>query len=91
VSTLLLIYLGPCLYLCVHTSNYNYLGPHMCALLKQAAIFLSTTGEYGTLPLSQCAWFYASGNILATTCSPYSLPWSCLSIYFSWVVPWVKN
>jgi hypothetical protein len=47
-------------------------------VLKQAAIFLSTTGEYGALPLSQCAWFYASGNILATTCSYYSLPWSCL-------------
>ena len=44
------------------------------SVLKQAAISLSTTGEYGTLPLSQCAWFYASGNILATTCSSYSLP-----------------
>jgi hypothetical protein len=34
---------------------------------------LALTGEYGALPLSQCAWFYASGNILATTCSstPY--------------------
>ena len=47
---------------------------HGVFMLKQAAISLSTIGEYGTLPLSQCAWFYASGNILATTCSPYSLP-----------------
>ena len=33
----------------------------------------STTGEYGALPLSQCAGFYTSGNILATTCSPLLL------------------
>ena len=47
---------------------------HMFMMLKQAAISLSTSGEYGALPLSQCAWFYTSGNILATTCSSYSLP-----------------
>ena len=43
-------------------------------MLKQATISLSTTGEYGALLLSQYAWFYTSGNILATTCSYYSLP-----------------
>ena len=46
----------------------------LVVVLKQAAISLSTAGEYGALPLSQCAWFYTSGNILATTCSSYSLP-----------------
>ena len=46
----------------------------LTVMMKQASISLSTTGEYGALPLSQCAWFYATGNILATTCSPYSLP-----------------
>jgi hypothetical protein len=56
------------------------MGPITCR--SRLLFSLALTGEYGPLPLSQCAWFYTSGNILATTCSTYSLPWSCLSVYF---------
>ena len=34
---------------------------------------------------------YTCGNILAMLVVPYSLPGVCLSVNFSWVVPWLKN